>query len=114
MCSGLILEAMIVPQESLDHKCINLFIEILDEAHIKPFKFEKLWLDHPNFMENIHSWWQGENIQIGSLIIVVQICQEKPITLEQGSLRKHLLREEKVRGTNSSNPTKLNNAWMNI
>jgi hypothetical protein len=26
----------------------------------RPFRFEKFWIDHPTFKENINQWWREE------------------------------------------------------
>jgi hypothetical protein len=32
----------------------------------KPFRFEKFWLDHPEFQENIQAWWREAEVPRGS------------------------------------------------
>ena len=32
----------------------------------RPFRFEKLWIEHPTFKENINQWWREEQPEQGT------------------------------------------------
>jgi hypothetical protein len=32
----------------------------------RPFIFEKFWIEHPTFKENINQWWQEEQLEQGT------------------------------------------------
>jgi exonuclease III len=42
------------------------------ESAILNFRFEKLWLDHLEFQENIQAWWREEEIPRGSKMYIFQ------------------------------------------
>ena len=46
-----------------DHCPIQLKIKGLDSPRNRPFRFENIWLAHPNFLSNIKEWWI-EDLQI--------------------------------------------------
>eukprot|EP00253_Pinus_taeda_P021470 PITA_21470 len=54
---GIIAESDILPSGGLDHWPISLIVEVQDTPRNKPFRFEKFWLDHPNFLEMVKKWW---------------------------------------------------------
>eukprot|EP00253_Pinus_taeda_P029601 PITA_29601 len=51
---GITVESDILPSGGSDHWPISLIVEVLGTPRNKPFRFEKFWLDHPNFLEMIH------------------------------------------------------------
>eukprot|EP00253_Pinus_taeda_P030678 PITA_30678 len=60
---SLLLEAVIVDSEILpcggsDHWPISLMAMIQGTPRNKPFRFEKFWLKHPNFIQLVEKWWQ--------------------------------------------------------
>eukprot|EP00253_Pinus_taeda_P024473 PITA_24473 len=48
---GITAESDILPSGGSDHWPISLIVEVLGTPRNKPFRFEKFWLDHPNFLE---------------------------------------------------------------
>lgn len=50
--------------------CIN--IDINTPVATKPFIFEKLWLSHPDFADNIKDWWQETTDVGGTLMYLFQ------------------------------------------
>jgi hypothetical protein len=58
--------AMVIDTPGLDHWVILLSINISGTVGRKPFLFEKLWLTHPKFQDNIKLWWEEETIPTGS------------------------------------------------
>eukprot|EP00253_Pinus_taeda_P019831 PITA_19831 len=51
------MESNILPSGGSDHWPVSLIVEVLGTPRNKPFRFEKLWLDHPNFLEMVKKWW---------------------------------------------------------
>eukprot|EP00253_Pinus_taeda_P019787 PITA_19787 len=54
---GITTESDILPSGGSDHWPISLIVEVLGTPRNKPFRFEKFWLDHPNFLEMVKKWW---------------------------------------------------------
>eukprot|EP00253_Pinus_taeda_P023364 PITA_23364 len=54
---GITAESDILPSGGSDHWPISLIVEVLGTPRNKPFRFEKFWLDHPNFLEMVKKWW---------------------------------------------------------
>eukprot|EP00253_Pinus_taeda_P018445 PITA_18445 len=50
---GTTVESDILPSGGSDHWPISLIVEVSSTPRNKPFRFEKFWLDHPNFQEMI-------------------------------------------------------------
>ena len=55
--SGLDLSAMILPFGGSDHWPIQLEASFIGMPRNRPFRFENIWLTHPNFNNNIEKWW---------------------------------------------------------
>lgn len=68
MLSGQSIEASILPSTGSDHWPICLSMEILGIPLQKPFRFEKFWLSHLDFQENVARWWHNATIDKGTLI----------------------------------------------
>lgn len=51
------LLAMILPFGGSDHWPIQFEASFIGILRNKPFKFENMWLTHPNFFNNIRKWW---------------------------------------------------------
>eukprot|EP00253_Pinus_taeda_P034616 PITA_34616 len=54
---GITAESDILPNGGSDHWPISLIVEVQGTPRNKPFRFEKFWLDHPNFLEMVEKWW---------------------------------------------------------
>eukprot|EP00253_Pinus_taeda_P009137 PITA_09137 len=54
---GTTVESDILPTGGSDHWPISLMVEVSSTPRNKPFRFEKFWLDHPNFQEMIKKCW---------------------------------------------------------
>eukprot|EP00253_Pinus_taeda_P030838 PITA_30838 len=69
---GIIVESDILPIGGSDHWPISLIVEVQGTPRNKPFRFEKFWLDHPNFLEMVKKWW-SERLEVrGSKIFNLQ------------------------------------------
>eukprot|EP00253_Pinus_taeda_P027193 PITA_27193 len=60
---GIIAESDILPSGGSDHWPISLIVEVQGTPRNKPFRFEKFWLDHPNFLEMVKKWW-SETLEV--------------------------------------------------
>lgn len=54
---GTTVESDILPSGGSDHWPISLIVEVSSTPRNGPFRFEKFWLDHPNFQEMVNKWW---------------------------------------------------------
>ena len=55
--------ANILPFGGSDHWPIQMEIKGIGTPRNKPFRFENIWLSHPDFISNIGKWW-AKNLQI--------------------------------------------------
>jgi hypothetical protein len=55
--SGLCMESLILPKAGSDHWPIALQIAAETTPALKPFRFEKFWLTHPDFQHLATTWW---------------------------------------------------------
>lgn len=53
---GITTESDILPSGGSDHWPISLIVEVQGTPRNKPFRFEKFWLDHPNFLKMVEKW----------------------------------------------------------
>eukprot|EP00253_Pinus_taeda_P032141 PITA_32141 len=53
----------VLPFGGSDHWPIQLEIKGIDSPRNRPFRFENIWLSHPDFISNIEKWW-SEDLQI--------------------------------------------------
>lgn len=54
---GILVESDILPSGGSDHWPISLMAATHGTPRNKPFRFEKFWLDHPNFLQLVEKWW---------------------------------------------------------
>lgn len=47
----------------LDHWLVQLEVEGIGNPKKQPFRFENIWLSHPEFISNITRWW-AEDLKI--------------------------------------------------
>eukprot|EP00253_Pinus_taeda_P024433 PITA_24433 len=64
---GTTVESDILPSGGLDHWPISLIVEVSSTPRNRPFRFEKFWLDHPNFQEMIHKQGTAGNLSAEAL-----------------------------------------------
>eukprot|EP00253_Pinus_taeda_P003205 PITA_03205 len=62
--------AQVLPFGGSDHWLIQLEIKGIGTPRNKPFRFENIWLSHPNFISNIEKWW-SEDLQIGTIMYLL-------------------------------------------
>jgi hypothetical protein len=66
MLEGPMVEANILPKSGSDHWPVQLWIDTIATPKLKPFRFEKFWLTHPDFQELSRIWWTNTEIQQGT------------------------------------------------
>jgi hypothetical protein len=64
--SGLCMESLILPKAGSDHWPIALQILADTTPALKPFRFEKFWLTHPDFQQLATLWWQQAAVDQGT------------------------------------------------
>jgi exonuclease III len=72
MESGSQLESLIIPRAGSDHWPLLLSMNIHDTPKLKPFRFEKFWLLHPDFQQLAKDWWAQAEINHGSNMYKLQ------------------------------------------
>ena len=72
MESGSQLEILIIPRDGSDHWPLLLSITTQDTPNLKPFRFEKFWLLHPDFHQLAKDWWAQAEINHGSNMYKLQ------------------------------------------
>jgi len=64
--------ARVLPFEGSDHWPVQLEVEGIGTPRNRPFRFENIWLSHPDFISNIANWWLEDlNIQ-GTIMFLLQ------------------------------------------
>jgi hypothetical protein len=66
------VESNILPKVGSDHWPVQLWIDTIATPKIKPFRFEKFWLTHPDFQELAQNWWTNAEIQKGTKMFCFQ------------------------------------------
>jgi hypothetical protein len=51
MLEGPLIEANILPKLGSDHWPVQLWMDMIATPKLKPFHFEKFWINHPDFPE---------------------------------------------------------------
>eukprot|EP00253_Pinus_taeda_P007927 PITA_07927 len=69
---GTVVESNILPSGGSDHWTISLAVEIQGTPRNKPFRFEKFWIEHPNFLTMVEKWWSEPLGEEGSKIFNLQ------------------------------------------
>jgi len=54
---GIAVESDILLSRGSDHWPVSLIVEVQGTPRNKPFRFEKFWLEHPNFIKMVEKWW---------------------------------------------------------
>jgi hypothetical protein len=62
---GFEMEANVLEISSSNHWHVQLWMDMANSLKKRPFRFEKLWLTHPEFQENHHQWWEDADISHG-------------------------------------------------
>lgn len=87
MLNGKEVTVRVLPFGGLDHWPIQLEIKGICTPRNKPFKFENIWLSHPDFISNIEKWWT-EDLQIQGTSMYLLQKRLKHIKLRLKELNK--------------------------
>jgi hypothetical protein len=63
MLEGPMVYSNILSKAGSDHWTVQFWIDTIATPKLKPFRFEKLWLTHPDFQELAQDWWTNVEIQ---------------------------------------------------
>jgi hypothetical protein len=66
------IEANILPKAGSDHWPVSLWLDAGSTPKLKPFRFEKFWLSHPDFHRLSTSWWNQAEIEHGTCMYKFQ------------------------------------------
>eukprot|EP00253_Pinus_taeda_P023623 PITA_23623 len=72
LLDGRNLESNILPSGGSDHWLISLIVEDPGTPRNKPFRFEKFWIEHPNFLTMVEKWWAEPLVEEGSKMFNMQ------------------------------------------
>jgi hypothetical protein len=67
-----LVNSNILPKAGSDHWTVQLWVDTISTPNLKPFRFEKNCLSHPNFQELAHHWWSTTEIQRGTKMYFFQ------------------------------------------
>lgn len=70
---GKTVESNILPSGGSDHWPISLAVELQGTPRNKPFRFEKFWIEHPNFLTMVEKWWSEPLEVAGSKMFNLQM-----------------------------------------
>jgi exonuclease III len=57
LLEGPLVDSNILPKVGSNHWPVQLWVDTIATPKLKPFRFEKFWLSHPNFQELARHWW---------------------------------------------------------
>eukprot|EP00253_Pinus_taeda_P015369 PITA_15369 len=72
LLDGKVVESKILTSGGADHWPISLMVEIPGTPRNKPFRFEKFWIEHPNFLTMVEKWWSKPLDEEGSKMFNLQ------------------------------------------
>eukprot|EP00253_Pinus_taeda_P005824 PITA_05824 len=72
LLDGKSMESSILPSGGSDHWPISLIVEVPGTPRNKPFRFEKFWIEHPNFLTMVEKWWSEPLVEEGSKMFNLQ------------------------------------------
>eukprot|EP00253_Pinus_taeda_P008568 PITA_08568 len=72
LLDGKNVESNILPNGGSDHWPISLIVEVPGTPRNKPFRFEKFWIEHPNFLTMVGKWWAEPLVEEGSKMFNLQ------------------------------------------
>eukprot|EP00253_Pinus_taeda_P003074 PITA_03074 len=78
------LNAFILPFGGSNHWPIQLEASFIGTSRNRPFRFENVWLTHPNFITNIGKWWlEDMPIQGTKMFLLQQRLKHIKLRLEE-------------------------------
>jgi exonuclease III len=72
LLEGPLIESNILPKPGSDHWPVQLWVDTMASPKLKPFRFEKFWLSHPDFQNLARHWWDTTEIQQGTKMYCFQ------------------------------------------
>jgi len=72
LLTGLDMSALILPFGGSDHWPTQLEATFMATPRNRPFRFENVWLSHPNFTSNIDKWWMEDFPIQGTKMFMLQ------------------------------------------
>eukprot|EP00253_Pinus_taeda_P013113 PITA_13113 len=72
LLTGLDMSALILPFRGSDHWPVQLEATFMGTPRNKPFRFENVWLSHPDFTNNIDKWWMEDMPIQGTKMFMLQ------------------------------------------
>eukprot|EP00253_Pinus_taeda_P013888 PITA_13888 len=72
LLDGKNVESSILPSGGSNHWPISLIVEVPGTPRNKPFRFEKFWIEHPNFLTMVEKWWVEPLAEEGSKMFNLQ------------------------------------------
>jgi len=83
MLIGLDMTVRILPFGGSDHWPVQLEVSCIGTPKNRPFRFENIWLTHPEFISNIKKWWKEDlQIQGTRLFLLHKTLKHIKITLK--------------------------------
>eukprot|EP00253_Pinus_taeda_P021967 PITA_21967 len=78
---GILEESDILPSGGWDHWPMSLIVAFQGTPRNKPFRFEKILLDHPNFLQLVENWWlepmEGKGSKMFNLQKKLRLIKDK-------------------------------------
>lgn len=72
LLTGLDMSALILPFGGSDHCLVQLEATFMGTPRNRPFRFENVWLSHPDFTNNIEKWWMEDLPIQGTKMFMLQ------------------------------------------
>jgi hypothetical protein len=72
LLEGPLIESNILPKAGSDHWPVQLWVDTMASPKLKPFRFEKFWLSHPDFQKMARIWWDVAEIRQGTKMYCFQ------------------------------------------
>lgn len=91
MLQNLDMEANILPFGGSGHWSVQQHFNNMIKPQNQPFRFERFWIDHPTFMQNIQSWWTQTSVKSDN---IMHIFHQKLKSIKKSSnvgTRTHLV-----------------------
>lgn len=84
------ISAIILPFGGSYHWPIYLEVQSIGTPRNRPFRFENIWLSHPDFNSNIAKWWAEDlNIQGTNMFLLQKILKHIKLKLKEWNKNEH-------------------------
>eukprot|EP00253_Pinus_taeda_P009353 PITA_09353 len=82
--------ARILPFGGSNHWPIHLEVQSIGTPRNRPFRFENIWLSHPDFSSNIAKWWAEDlNIQGTNMLLLQKRLKHIKLKLKEWNKNEH-------------------------